>query len=70
MGTADEAANASDSDFIPFVEDADGRYTYEVPVEQLNVETPCAAWSTKKEQWYDRTLTFTANGIPADSIQA
>ena len=70
MGTADEAANASDSNFIPFVEDADGRYTYEVPVEQLNVETPCAAWSTKKEQWYDRTLTFTANGIPADSIQA
>lgn len=70
MGTADEAASAPEEDCIPFVEDAEGRYTYEVPVEQLNVETPCAAWSTKKEQWYDRNLTFTAEGIPADSISA
>lgn len=70
MGTADEAANAAEGDCIPYVEDSEGRYTYTVPVEQLNVETPCAAWSTKKEQWYDRTLTFTANGIPSDSITA
>ena len=70
MGTADEAASASEDDCIPYVEDAEGRYTYTVPVEQLNVETPCAAWSTKKEQWYDRNLTFTANGIPAGSITA
>lgn len=69
-GTAEEAANAAEEECIPFVEDSEGRYTYTVPVEQLNVATPCAAWSTKKEQWYDRNLTFTAEGIPADSISA
>lgn len=70
MGTSEEAANATEDQCIPFVEDAEGKYTYTVPVEQLNADTDCAAWSIKKEKWYDRTLVFTTNGIPADSINA
>ena len=62
MGTGDEAAAASEADFIPYVENAEGKYTYDVPVEALDEDTACAAWSIKKEQWYDRTLVFESAG--------
>ncbi len=58
MGTAEEAAAAAEEDFIPFVEDAEGAYTYEIPVEALDIPLACAAFSTKKQEWYDRQLTF------------
>ncbi len=58
MGTADEAANAGESDCIPYVEGADGAYTYTVPVPELGRPVACAAYSIKKETWYDRDLTF------------
>lgn len=70
MGTSDEAAQATEEQCYPFVVGEDGAYTYTVPVEQLNVETPCAAWSLRKEQWYDRTLIFQSDNIPADKISA
>lgn len=69
MGTAEQAAAADESNFIPYVEDASGAYTYTVPVEALDVEVPCAAWSTKKEQWYDRTLVFESASIPSEDIE-
>ena len=68
MGTAEEAASAESSDYIPFEEDEDGAYTYEVPVEALNQEVKCAAWSTKKEQWYDRNIIFLSERIPEENI--
>lgn len=70
MGTSDEAAQATEDQCIPFVENAEGAYTYEVPVEQLDADTDCAAWSIRKEKWYDRTLVFSSSLIPADSITA
>lgn len=63
MGTGDEAAAASEADCIPFVANAEGKYTYDVPVTALDEDVPCAAWSIKKEQWYDRTLVFESAGV-------
>ena len=71
MGTGDEAAAASEADFIPYVENAEGKYTYDVPVEALDEDTACAAWSIKRERWYDRTLVFESAGVDlrADALK-
>ncbi len=71
MGTGEEAAAASDADCIPYVENAEGKYTYDVPVQALDEDTACAAWSIKKEQWYDRTLVFESAGVTlrADALK-
>lgn len=58
MGTADAAATAEEADCIAFVEDADGAYTYTIPVSALDTPIDCAAYSINKEEWYDRQLTF------------
>ncbi len=58
MGTGEEALAADEADYIYFVEDDEGMYTYEVPVDALDQEIDCAAWSINKEQWYDRVLVF------------
>lgn len=58
MGTAEDAASAEETDFIAFEEDAEGAYTYTIPVEALDTPIDCAAFSSKKEEWYDRQLTF------------
>lgn len=68
MGTGDEASAAAADSYIQAVLDADGAVTFEVPLEKLNVKTDCAAWSIKKEKWYDRTLIFWSEAIPADAI--
>ena len=68
MGTGEQAANADDSEYIPFVEDAAGAHTYTVPVEALDAGVPCSAFSKNKEKWYDRTLVFRADSLPADAF--
>ena len=68
MGTGERAANADESEYIPFVEDAAGAHTYTVPVEALDAGVPCAAFSKNKEKWYDRTLVFRADSLPADAF--
>lgn len=57
-GTAEQAAAADEADCVAFAEDADGAYTYTIPVAALDEPIDCAAYSTKKEEWYDRQLTF------------
>lgn len=68
MGTAKEAAAAAEAECIPFVEDAEGAYTYTIPVTALDQPLSCAAFSKKKEEWYDRQITFHAaslqKGVP------
>lgn len=68
LGTKEEAAAAGDASFIEFQEDADGRYTYRFPVEALNKGFPCAAFSRRRERWYDRTILFDASSLPADAL--
>ncbi len=68
MGTGEEAAAAGEDSYIPFAEDEKGTHTFTVPVEALNSEIACAAFSKNKETWYDRTLVFRADSLPADAF--
>lgn len=70
MGTAEAAATAGDADCISFVEDANGAYTYTIPVVALDQPIDCAAFSNKKEEWYDRQLTFLSATISAQTENA
>ena len=68
MGTGEEAAKAPEEKMIPFEEAADGSHHFTVPVEALDKELDCAAFSKKKEKWYDRVLVFRADSLPADAL--
>lgn len=68
MGTAEQAEDAPESELIPFVETPEETHAFTVPVEALNADTDCAAWSIRKERWYDRVLVFESGRIPADAI--
>ena len=70
MGTGEEAIQDSEDIYIPFVMDEEGAKTFTVPVEALNVETDCAAWSIRKEKWYDRILVFMSDMLPAEAYIA
>ncbi len=58
VGSAAEAARASSTEWIPFVENGAGAYTYALPEVALDVPFAVAAHSKKNDKWYDRTLTF------------
>lgn len=68
MGTGEEALQDSEDAYIPFVLDEQGAKTFTVPVEALDAEVDCAAWSIRKEKWYDRTLIFQSDALPADAL--
>ncbi len=68
MGTADEAAAADESSYIQYEENSDGEHTFTVPVEALDSGISCAAFSKKKEIWYDRTLLFRADSLPVEAF--
>lgn len=68
MGTGLQAVEAEESAYISFVEDEEGAYTYTIPVEALNQPLECAAFSKKKEKWYDRQILFRADTIPQDAL--
>ena len=68
MGTGEEAASADEADYIPFTEEADGTHSFTVPVSALDEGIDCAAFSKKKEKWYDRTILFRADSLPADAL--
>ena len=63
-GTAEEAAAASEEDYIPRENAGDGMGSYTLPVEALDTGISCAAFSKKREKWYDRTLLFRADSLP------
>lgn len=67
MGTGAEAAYADENDYIPFVE-SDGVHTFTVPVEALDAKINCAAFSERKEEWYDRLLVFRADSLPQEAF--
>lgn len=70
MGTSDEAASASDDQCHFFVEGDDGSYTYTVPVASLDEECDCAAFSIRKQKWYDRTLVFESGDLPESAFRS
>lgn len=68
MGTGEEAVAADESQYSNYVEDAEGQYTYTVPVEALNQELDCTAFSKRKEKWYDHTILFDAATLPEGAL--
>ena len=65
-GTAAEAA-ADKNNWIAADESTGyGRFVIDVPA--LNREMPCAAYSKKKQKWYDRDIVFIASSLPEDSL--
>ena len=69
VGTGEQASAAPESQYIPFAENADGQYVYTVPLTSLDTDIAIAAWSTKNEQWYDRTLTFKSDKLPQSAYK-
>ncbi len=68
IGTSEEAENAAESDFIAFTENSDGQSVFTVPVESLDSVINCAAFSKRKELWYDRELVFRSDSLSADAF--
>ncbi|WP_019678822.1 hypothetical protein [Ruminococcus flavefaciens] len=67
MGTGDDAQKADEADYIKS-EDSDGKVKFTVPVEALDKEIDCAAFSKRKQQWYDRKLVFRADSLPVEAL--
>lgn len=68
LGTGQKAMASDETAFIGFEEDAEGKYTYRIPVEALNKGLNCAAFSKRKEKWYDRVILFKASSLPEDAL--
>ena len=69
MGTGEEAEAADESTFIMDQPDPEtGKNVFTVPVEMLDESVDCAAWSKKKEKWYDRTLVFQSDLLPDEAF--
>ena len=67
-GPAEEAAAASEEDWLAPEIGEDGSCTFTFPVEALDAGVPCAAFSNKKALWYDRTLVFRADSLPLEAF--
>lgn len=68
MGTGEEALASSEDDYIYFEENAEGQYVYTVPVKALDTDIDCAAFSIRKQEWYDRTLVFESQSLPENAF--
>lgn len=67
MGTAAQAENASEGDWIPG--DGGERFTvFTIPVPALNAPFKCAAYSKNRQLWYDRQLLIDASALPEDAL--
>ena len=65
MGTGQEAAAADASEYVEYVEDERGRYTYDIgEVPSLNTTISCCCYSKRREQWYDHDIIFVAGTLP------
>ena len=67
-GTAEQAAASTEDQYIGYTESGDG-VVFEVPVEALDQPFSCAAFSAKKEMWYDRSLLIRADSLPPGDRQ-
>ena len=67
-GTGAQAAADTEDRYVGYTEGDDGAYTYTIPIPALDQPFPCAAFSKKKEQWYDRSLLVRADSLPAGAV--
>ncbi len=68
MGTKAEAAKAPESARIGF-EEVNGCTVFTVPVEALDRELDCAAYSKSRKKWYDRKIIFYADSLPEEALK-
>ncbi|MCR5825678.1 MAG: hypothetical protein K6G54_03845 [Oscillospiraceae bacterium] len=64
-GTAEQAAAADASAYI-VPEDR----CFTLTPDALDAPVQCAAWSVKKELWYDRTLVFRSDSLPLSAFRS
>ena len=62
-GTSAQADAADKSSWSPFQIDAEGKYTYTIPISELDAPLSIAAHSKKNAKWYDRTVTFLSDSL-------
>ena len=67
-GTAAQAAAAEEADYIPLALADEDMESFTLPVESLDAGLSYAAFSKKKEKWYDRTLLFRADSLPDEAF--
>ena len=69
-GTAEQAAEAAESDYISLepVEGQEGVNAFVLPLEALDSSQQYAAFSKRKEMWYDRNLLFRADSLPVEAF--
>ena len=68
VGTGADAVKEGESaKWIPYKEDSEGKYTYEIPVAALNTGIKVASHSQRLDKWYDRTITFNFNTNTVDA---
>ena len=58
---------AAEDSYITFAENEAGEHTFTFEIPALDSEVKCAAFSKKKEKWYDRSLCFTSGDLPLDA---
>lgn len=64
-GTAEEAAASDETRYLTPTE---RRFVF--AVDALDAPVQCAAWSVKKELWYDRTLVFRSDSLPLTAFRS
>ena len=67
-GSCEAAVLASESEYIEPVEAEEGIHTFTVDVNALDEAFDCAAFSNKKEKWYERTLVFRSDSLPTEAF--
>ena len=68
LGTGEQASKAKSEDYIFPDTNKEGKDTFVIPVEALDKEISCAAFSKNKQQWYDRTILLRADSLPDGAV--
>lgn len=68
-GTGEEADAAAEDTYILPEEIGDGMRTFTLPLNALDSGESFAAFSKKKELWYDRTLLFRVDSLPKEAFK-
>ena len=58
FGSAEEAAEADDSEIYDYYLNDEDKYTFDVPVAALDEELEIAAYGQRRDTWYPHTIVF------------
>lgn len=66
LGTGEQAAKAPASDYLAFDE---ATKTFTIPVDALDANLDCAAFSKNRKKWYDRKIMVRADSLPESALR-